>query len=74
MDCDKSEREVQRADPSHITHLAVDWGRNIEKNEVYNYGHEGCCPREGVELPKAKGEDELVNHPEARLQTQIVHR
>lgn len=64
MGCDKSEREVQEADPGHVTHLTVDWGRNIKKNEVYDYSREGCHPCKGVELPK--GEDELSNHPEAR--------
>lgn len=68
MDCDKSEREVQEVDPGHVTHLAVDWGRNIKKNEVYDYGREDCYPREGVELPmqKAKMSSPTTQKPDYR--------
>ena len=66
MGYDKSERKVREADPSHVTHLTVDWGRNIKKSEVYNYSHEGCHPRKGVELPNGKDELSNHNHPDAR--------
>ena len=48
-------------DPGHLTHLTVDWGRDIKKSEVYNHGREGCNPRKGVDLPIG---DELSNRPD----------
>lgn len=51
----KSERGLfSQADQQHGTHLTVNWGVEIKKNEISDYSREGCHAREGVGLPKAK--------------------
>jgi hypothetical protein len=63
LGCNKSKRGFSQADQEHGTHLTVNWGVEIKKNEVSDYSREGCHARKGVDLPKAKISSPTVQKP-----------
>jgi hypothetical protein len=38
----------------HYIHLAVKWGRNVERDQVQDYDHEGGKLRKGVNLSRGQ--------------------
>jgi hypothetical protein len=48
-DCGQSMR-VKTVDVEYYTHLAIDWGRTEEINQVKNYDREARQARNGVNL------------------------
>ena len=45
---------ARKVDAEHCTHLAVNFRRNAERNNVKNHDHEGGQARSGVNLSKGQ--------------------
>ena len=66
---------VSDTDVGHDTNLTIDWGGDVKRKEIKNYGHEGAETRKGVDLQNRKFNRVVDGKREQcpLLPTQIVH-
>ncbi len=64
----------KKVDAEYCTHLAVNWGRNVEINQGKNYDGEAGQARNGVKLSRASIQTRETQSKALSSRTHTVHR